>query len=96
MHELTIAPKAREDLLQIGRYTQQTWGVTQRLRYLDTIDTAFRAIANNPTLGQNRSALRPNLLSWPCQSHLIFFRVGNGKIEILRILQQRMDFSGQF
>ena len=34
MPEFAITPLAREDVKEIGRYTQRTWGVAQRDLYL--------------------------------------------------------------
>jgi len=84
---------AEEDFDAIGAYSVQVWGIDQAVRYLTSLDQTFTALAQGPGLGKDRSDLQPNLLSCPCNSHVIFFRRDkNNNVEILRILHERMDF----
>jgi plasmid stabilization system protein ParE len=39
--------KAEDDLLEIGLYTSQKWGVMQRNRYLDDINARFYQLSDN-------------------------------------------------
>jgi len=87
---LTNAAKA--DLKAIGRYTQATWGRDQRTRYLTSLDAGFRALADNPSMGKDCTDLRPGYRKHQVGKHIVFYRPsGNGRIEIVRILHQRMD-----
>ncbi|WP_295044951.1 type II toxin-antitoxin system RelE/ParE family toxin [uncultured Paracoccus sp.] len=93
MPELLISSLAREDLKEIGRYTQQNWGIRQRNSYLRAFSAKFDDIRNGVAAGQQRPDIRPGLLSIPCNRHVIFFRRNPARsVEILRILHQRMDF----
>ncbi|VDS08941.1 Toxin ParE1 [Paracoccus haematequi] len=91
--DLLISSLAREDLKGIGRYNQQNWGVAQRNNYLGDFATMFDRIRDGAVAGQQRSAIRPGVMSCRCNRHVIFFRRDPvGTVEILRILHQRMDF----
>lgn len=50
-----LSGKAKADVKEIGRYTQQRWGVEQRNRYLGELDACFQKIGANPTQ-KNRSS----------------------------------------
>lgn len=85
---------AREDIKGIGRYTKENWGTKQRDYYLDEIDKTIQDLRANKRLGRPRDDIREGLLSWACQQHMIFFkRDGAANVEILRILNQSMDFA---
>lgn len=85
---------AEQDFDGIGDYTFDTWGEQQAERYLTQLDNAFQLLATTPSLGIDRSDLRPHLLSFPCNRHIIFFRrSAGGDVEILRVLHERMDFN---
>ena len=45
----TITNKAKADLKEIGRYTQEHWGRDQRNQYLTMMDACFHQLAANPT-----------------------------------------------
>ncbi|WP_068081859.1 type II toxin-antitoxin system RelE/ParE family toxin [Polycladidibacter stylochi] len=85
---------AKQDFDNIGAYTLDMWGYDHALRYLTKLDETFAALAKTPALGKDRDDLRPNLLSCPCNKHVIFFRRDDrNNVEILRILHESMDFA---
>ena len=43
-----LAPKARQDFIDILRYTGETWRQAQLLTYRDKINDALHAISQNP------------------------------------------------
>ncbi|MCB1649189.1 MAG: type II toxin-antitoxin system RelE/ParE family toxin [Pseudomonadales bacterium] len=47
-----LSKKAKDDLLNIARYTERRWGRKQRRDYLLQLDNAFHAVAKNPELGR--------------------------------------------
>ncbi len=92
MPALILSKKAKDDLLGIARYTEQTWGRKQRLLYLKRLDSMFYTLAENPALGRPCDDIRPGYFKQLEGSHLIFYRHGsNSIIEIMRVLHKRMD-----
>ena len=87
---------AKQDLRSIGRYTQTTWGREQRNTYLAKIDAAFQLLAMEPQLGKSCDDLRPGYRKYPVGKHLIFYRQSADRLEIIRILHQRMDIEARF
>lgn len=93
MPDLTLAPLAREDVKEIGRFTQKTWGVPQRDSYLGSLAAIFGRLRTGEITGRARPDIRDGLLCYPCNRHVIFFRRDDqGNVDILRILHERMDF----
>jgi toxin ParE1/3/4 len=91
-----ITPRAAEDLRDIARYTLQTWGRQQRDMYLSAIDHRFSWLADNPTLGRPRPEVGEGYYSYPQGSHVIFYLVRKGGIDVIGIPHQRMDVVNYF
>lgn len=87
---LTNAAKA--DLKEIGRYTQDNWGLAQRDRYLTMLDESFHKLSGNQLMGQDCSDIRPSYRKYHVGKHFVFYRqLASNQIEIVRILHERMD-----
>ena|ERR1022692_967453 len=90
MAGLFLSGKAKADVKEIGRYTQQRWGVEQRNRYLGELDACFQKIGANPTLGNSAEAIRAGYRRIRKGSHVVFFRKAENEVEIVRVLHERM------
>ena len=88
-----LAPKARQDFIDILRYTGETWGQAQLLTYRDQINDALQAISQNPQLGHGRNDLPATHLAYLVGSHVIVYRVGTDSLGVVRILHQRMSLA---
>lgn len=86
-----VTPRAFEDLKNIGRYTLTQWGRNQRDAYLRGLDARFAWLAQNPALGRARDEIAGGYRSYPHESHIIFYVVRNGGIDIIGLLHQAMD-----
>lgn len=94
--KVRVTPRARDDLKNIGRYTEQTWGKAQRNRYLKSIDTRFHWLAENPRLGKHRTDICEGYYSFPEGQHVIFYQVGANTIDIIGIPHKEMDIISYF
>lgn len=96
MSKFLLSKKAKSDLIKIARYTQLTWGITQRNDYLKILDTTFQLLASEPELGINCDYLREGYSKYPQASHVIYFKEHFkehkvNQILIVRILHKSMD-----
>ena len=89
---MIISPKARRDLIDIGRYTEKQWGNTQRKKYLAQLKERFEKLAQLPSLGRRRDELPEAPLGYHEGRHVIFYRPLADDIEIVRVLHDSMDF----
>ncbi len=83
--------KAERDLEGIIDYTAQQWGVSQANTYLDSLETRAQLLAENPDLGVKREALFEGLLSFPYESHILYYMKRSSGITMVRVLHQNMD-----
>jgi toxin ParE1/3/4 len=92
MPGFVLTNAAKSDLKSIGRYTQVTWGVEQRNRYLTLFHRSFHDLAVNPLMGRDCGDIRSGYRKLPIGKHLVFYRQKEPDvIEIVRILHERMD-----
>ena len=91
-----VTPRAVQDLRNIARYTLRTWGRKQRDTYLRAIDRRFSWLAENPNLGKPRPEIKDGYYSYPQGSHVIFYLVRKGGIDIIGIPHQRLDVLSYF
>jgi toxin ParE1/3/4 len=91
MTKLVVSDAARQDLRDITRYTEKNWGSVQRDKYLEAIKGRFLLIRERPTAGASRDEIRPGYRSLTSGRHVIFDRVTEDAIEIVRILHANMD-----
>ncbi|MBL4759455.1 MAG: type II toxin-antitoxin system RelE/ParE family toxin [Mariprofundaceae bacterium] len=94
--QLHITNPATGDLKRIAEYTERTWGMKQKAKYIAQIQTCFAALCNNTNLGKLYEELDNTLYSHVCQKHMIFYRVGVNSVNVIRVLHQSMDFTTQF
>ena len=54
-----VSKQAKNDLRQIGLYTEKEWGRAQRRKYLSELDRKFSLLAANPFLASERLEFSP-------------------------------------
>lgn len=86
-----VSKKAVSDLEEIWFYTAEKWSVEQADRYYSLIFDEIEHICKNPAFGKPLDHVRKGYRATKVKSHLIFYRVINGTVEIIRILHERMD-----
>jgi toxin ParE1/3/4 len=85
-----VSAAARQDMLGIGRFTQQQWGKIKRNDYLAQLDRAFELISANPLIGSGCDEIVQGYRKYSQGSHIIYYRVTD-RVEIIRVLHERMD-----
>ena len=91
--QFKLSPKARQDFIDILRYTGETWGENQLLTYRDKINDALQAIGHNPQLGHRRDDLPSTHQAYLVGSHVIVYRTREDSVAVVRILHQRMSLA---
>ena len=88
---LRFTPEAKADLREILQYTRETWGQAQRDVYEAAIDRAFDRIVAFPELGTARPELFPGCLIRVIEEHIIYYRIVDHGIWVIRVLHHRRD-----
>ena len=87
-----LSPRAAADVEEIWDYTEHRWDADQAERYSRVLQQGIEQIAQDPRRGRRCDQVRPGYRKYSVGSHVIFYRILDEKVEIVRILHQRMDF----
>lgn len=90
-----FSKKAVTDLEEIWLYTVDKWSVSQADRYYLLIIDEIDYICKNVKSGKPMDNIRKCYRVTKVKSHLIFYRVVNDTVEIIRILHERMDIENR-
>ena len=89
--EYRLSPAALRDLEGIWLYTLEQWGLGQAQHYTDEITAAFDKLVNNPQQGMSCENMRKGYRRGLVRRHVIYFRVTEYGIAIIRVLHALMD-----
>ena len=90
-----ISKKAIADLEDIWLYTVEKWSVKQADCYYNLIFDEINYICKQNNAGKQMEHVRKSYRASKVKSHLIFYKVLPDKIQIIRILHERMDIENR-
>ena len=90
-----LSKKALADLESIWFYTYKNWSPDQADRYYSLIINEIKYICQHPQSGRDMSHVREGYYVSKVKSHLIFYRIQNDYIEVIRILHEKMDLENR-
>lgn len=97
MTKVILRQKAIDDLNDIWEYTYENWSEKPADRYYATIKLTCRGIGENPVVGKEYDGISKDLLGQKAEKHIIFYKlVSEERIEVVRILHERMDLKSRF
>ncbi|MDN5864430.1 MAG: type II toxin-antitoxin system RelE/ParE family toxin [Gammaproteobacteria bacterium] len=88
---MRLSPGAQSDLDGIFEYTVRQWGLEQAVRYTKMIGNICTALAEDPARAQGCDYIRTGYRRGAVGRHVIYFRVADYGIAVIRILHRRMD-----
>jgi len=91
MYEIHKQAAAEDDLVAIWRYSFKAWGADQADLYLDALNEGLAGLAENPRLGADCSRIREGYRRLHIRHHFVYYRLHAARIEIVRVLHERMD-----
>jgi toxin ParE1/3/4 len=94
--EYSLSPAALLDLEAIWLYTFEAWGTDQANRYTDDLVAAFERLAGQPQVGAACDHIRKGYRRSNAGRHVIYYRITNRGIAIIRVLHDRMDAPRHF
>jgi toxin ParE1/3/4 len=92
MAEYRLSPAAERDLEGIWNYTSEEWGQAQADRYIDLLTTAM--LAQSPQSAPACDHIRLGYRRRNVERHMIYLRITDYGIAIIRVLHGRMDAPG--
>ncbi|HEY4211777.1 MAG TPA: type II toxin-antitoxin system RelE/ParE family toxin [Steroidobacteraceae bacterium] len=88
-----LRPRAHADLDEIWEYTADRWGLKQAETYARLLWKDVQAVADKPSMGRECDEVRAGYRQYPSGSHVLFYRLADDGIEVVRILHERMDYT---
>ena len=97
MYDVIFSKKSVEDLSNIWRYTAIKWSIKQADKYYNILISFCKNIATNPFLyGIKYDEIIDKLFGAIIKEHIVFYKINDNEIIIIRILHKRMDFKNKF
>ncbi|MCD6476353.1 MAG: type II toxin-antitoxin system RelE/ParE family toxin [Anaerolineaceae bacterium] len=96
MGQVILSPKAKSDLSDAWDYTFAEWGIEQAEKYVRELWTAMPAQTRDLSTATDISDVRKGYRKVRSGSHVIFFRLTDDGMDIVRILHQKKDFERHF
>ncbi len=93
--KLRISDRAKRDLASVISYLEFRNPTTAN-RLSRELETHIRSIAEFPQIGRGRSRLGRGIRNLVAGRHLIFFRIDEFEIVVLRVVDGRMDVEAEF
>ena len=88
--QASLSPAAVRDHEEIWLYVAADKpGAADRL--IDALTERCQALARNPHMGRERDELREGLRSFPHGRYVIFYRIGEADVQIVRVLEGERD-----
>ena len=90
MLEFRFSIRARDDLRDIGAYSVEKWGKARASSYLDQLEDGCALVARNPGMATTCDDVRPGYRRMPEGSHVLFFKLDERGLLVVRVLHKRM------
>jgi len=84
-------PEAEVDLLGIWVYVATEADASIADGVLDRIEESLHLLANTPEMGRARHELGLDLRSFPTHRYVIFYRITDETVEVVRVLEGSQD-----
>jgi toxin ParE1/3/4 len=95
-YELVWSPESEQDLLDIWAYSARRWSLEVADRRLEAINASCERLRQSPFSGRARDELRRGLRSVVIRPHVVFYRVAERNVDIVRVLDGRRDLDAIF
>ena len=93
MRGYVLSPYAQADVEEIWEYSVAQWGIDQAELYIRDLKAALESLVADPRRGRSCDDIRAGYYRYAVGSHIVFYRLSDDVLDVVRILHQRMDFS---
>lgn len=95
MKQHIISPEASQDLEEIIDYFARI-NINAGERFVDEFDKKCKYLANFPNMGRSYGSIKPDLRGVPLDDYIIFYRVINSEVEIVRVISGYRNLESLF
>lgn len=79
----------------IWQYTYEEWRVAQADNYLNEMSELINKLVLSPKLGRSADDILAGIRKIHFRHHLVLYQTSQTKLEIVRVLHERMDVTDQ-
>ena len=90
MRDLRLRKAARADLAEIWKFSRRTYSLDSALAYYNGLIDRMEALQSDIRLARSYPAIS-GLKFVKYGAHFIYFRAGDTRLEIVRVLHERRD-----
>jgi toxin ParE1/3/4 len=94
--QLRLTEQAQQDLRGIWRGMAEFGSLENADGVLQVIQKKFKMLVQFPSSGRTREELGEGLRSFPARDYMIFYRIGEAQVEIVRVIHGRRDIESIF
>jgi toxin ParE1/3/4 len=95
MNRYVVSPDARTDLDEIWQFIAED-NVNAADRMMRALRDRFKALVEQPMIGEARPDLAPGIRHSVVGRYLIFYRLSGDEIEVVRVLHGSRDLPAEF
>lgn len=92
-YSLSLTPQAEGDMEEIWLHGAAEWSPEQADRYVDGITAVFELLCAMQGIARERPEFNPPVRIHPYGAHLIIYRTIEDRVEVLRTLGGRQNWS---
>ena len=89
--KLQINKRAVDDLSAIFAYGLEQFGQQQAQSYVSQFQSHLTLLLANPLMGQDMSYIRAEIRRSLCNEHVIYYRITQHTLVVMRVLHGRQD-----
>jgi|CXWL01.1.fsa_nt_gi toxin ParE1/3/4 len=90
MKKISFSRAAHADILDIGRYTEENWGIKQRNLYIEKLFVAFDNLCKSPNLGKPYDEVSAGMRAFHSEKHVIYYFVKEKDLYVAGVLHENM------
>jgi toxin ParE1/3/4 len=87
-----LKPAAEQDIRDIYEFGRVTFGEKKAELYFQDLFEAFEHVSENPRVNRERLEVAPPARIHVFHAHLIFYRIDDASVSIVRILHGHTDW----
>ena len=96
MATIDLSAAAAKDIEAILDQSVAEFGLLRTEKYYESLKRCLELLSENPGMGTTADNVRPGYRRFSHESHVVFYRLFEGGILVVRVLHARMDVGRQF
>jgi len=93
---IDLSAAAAKDIEAILDQSVAEFGLLRTEKYYESLKRCLELLSENPGMGTTADNVRPGYRRFSHESHVVFYRLFEGGILVVRVLHARMDVGRQF